>query len=486
MEGWSLAHYTRPYLVAGVRLEGGTVVLHTLAGPCTVQAPPEVSPHELAVTLEQLTNPSAPLWRDLREDGGSRWSPLVRALDESALLEDDTDAGADGRADGGVAADISRVASELRAECRRVGPPGIELMRRASDLLHRAASSLDLPAAASEDPAQPGQARNFFFEVLGLQAAYWRLHAPASLAAALEVMREIVPGAAPLADRAPRWTDPGLVPADSEAVRSHLAVVQQCLSGSLCPEAERRTRAPASDARPRSGLNLALLAERSIPSVLEQLGPSAFLARLADPLAAESLVRGYLIEDYYLTRRYIEAISPLLSTRLPDELQERLRRYYAEEIGHEAFTLRTAECCGIAPALLRQARGLPLRVAFIEILSVLAEREPISLFACLLVTEGFPAAQQPVTDRVAAVPRFRACFAAVGREHDEVNEQQHHRSLPRLLLRACGPIGPATQRRALERLAFMAELNHRSWESLVQTYAPDAASVAAVVDPDGR
>lgn len=247
---------------------------------------------------------------------------------------------------------------------------------------------------------------------------------------------------------------------DLRDLSSHLWLVGQALLMSTT-EAAARLPAPHIDASALCcGLEFMRQAELLAREVLGDWGPNAYaiaMENIHDRTAP--LVVGAAVEEFHVTRRLVEVIAPLLSRRLAPPLRAMMFRYYAEEVGHEALEGASCRALGVSGAALDQALPLPLNVAFVDVLTLLAGEDPLAAFASLMVVEGLfgetPRASSPLEPDA----------------HDELNAALHHNSIARVAFEQVGAVAPGRQAAILRRLLFMLELSHRAWTGVAAFYA---------------
>jgi hypothetical protein len=208
-------------------------------------------------------------------------------------------------------------------------------------------------------------------------------------------------------------------------------------------------------------------AEAACHTALRTLGTSRYRLALAAGTAPSRVVEGTYVEQYHATRRYVEVITPLLDRRVRDDLRAALFRYYAEEIGHEEYELKTCVELGLDDAAVRGSVPLPMWTAFIEVLSAVADAEPVSLLTCLIATEGMPSSRLPVNE---LFEEHGLLGDVDPTEHEAVNEELDHITLARRMLRLVPRVTPDEQRRALDRLALVVEAGVAAWDALYDYY----------------
>jgi hypothetical protein len=481
VEPWSLDRYRRPRLGVDTigRDNGGRVV--TLTAGNTVyrlECDTVAGADRIAADLLQLRDPGAPLWHVVRSsDVESGWGVLGTFLDARSLISE-----ADGVEIASTVTAQSVVDRTMRAALATlegVGPKTRARIRaNAAGFLESAGyrPSDGSFAGAAADLAAASRHDNFFLGLLGLEFSYMRRCAPVAMWASTLLLCEIAghPGGGSDAWRERVALELGWLYEERD-FDAHLTLVAYCIVQSA---GEVTTRFPAPELptlASAAGLEFMRRAELLTREALAQWGSNRYVAATAALRDIESpLVAGCFIEEYHVTRRFVEIITPMLRKRLSDPLRVLMFRYYSEEIGHEEFERATCESLGVAGRNLDRAIPLPLHFAFVDALTEAAEQDPICFFAVIMVTEGMLGDPSVLSDRLAEAGRRHRKFRKVSQRHDQLNQDLHHASIARLAFEHVGPIGPDRQQRALRWLLFLLELNHRAWDGVADFYGPQS------------
>jgi hypothetical protein len=258
---------------------------------------------------------------------------------------------------------------------------------------------------------------------------------------------------------------------DLRDLEAHLWLMGRCLRWSAGAGA-LRLPTPSMPRLPLcSGLEFMRQIEIATRTALGQWGANPYVAAL-DVLNGRNspLVAGPFIEQYHVTRRFVEIIAPLLSKRLAPPLRAMMFRYYSEEFGHEALEGTTCEALGVSQAALDNAVPLPLHFAFVDTLTVVAGSDPISSFASIMVIEGVFGEPPRMSLRLAAIARENPKFRELAGDHEELNDSLNHNSISRDAFEHVATVAPATQARVMSRILFLLELNHRAWGGIAEFY----------------
>lgn len=465
MEPWSLARYQRPFLdvdAVEVSLTTNMVTLRAREISRAVQCDSAVVAAELAAGLNSLRDPADPLWASIRiGEDAQGWGELLQHVDDWTLIRD---CGAPHIAGLDEVREIRDSVAEAVADIRRrVGPERqVELKRIAAHVL----DSLD-----ACDVIEAWSHPNFYVGVLGLMARAARDRAPETHLALREALTALV------ADRPPDMcVDPNISRGlyGTEDLRIRLTAAVNFLVASLEPDAQRRWIAPPKVKATISGIDFAVTAERALRAGLAQVGSERFIRSLVGQTAHSPVVVGCYVEEYHVTRRFVEMITPLMAKSLSPRLRALVFRYYAEEVGHEAFERATCRSLGVDPILLDRSYPLPLHVAFVDLFTQLAVDDPLGFFAAVSITEGLLGDTSPLPQLLSKIADEQTEFRSVYRNHDELNNTLNHAAICRIALQEVTAVPPAAQYKSLSSLTFLLELNARAWEGVTAYYGPQS------------
>lgn len=460
MEAWNIAQYRRPVLDVDrieATLTGCSVFRGTQRFDMDIDGSgPDA--HQAVAVVESLTEPGAQAWSEIRQRPDD-WA-FVAQLDAYGLIKESADdIGRNAREEAAaLESQVSRAAQWVRDAV-----PARQLSR-----IRVMAGSLLRVAAAVERGRLVGEGvelqRGFFPALLARQMRCWCETSPPSFRAAVAILRSL---ASP-DRRSPKTRHAGAVDDTSlyepAMIAAHVSSFAVCLALAATPVS--RTSPPPPRVRGwASGINVMLAAERYVAECLEAFGDTSLGRRLGTGAVSARFAQALYVEQYHLSGRFVQILAPVLSLEVRKTLRERLLRYHAEEVGHDALEREAALSVGVTPDALSQAVPLPLFSAYLDVLTDLARHNTVGLLASIVVAEGFPGAGNPVN---AALER--AGLAAEWdriREHERLNDQLHHSAVPRLMMSALPAIAPATQLAAFHDLAFVVEINCRAWNMLV-------------------
>jgi Iron-containing redox enzyme len=478
MDAWLLNRYSRPRLqvdAVGRENDGRTVTVTAGKEVYRLACDSESGAKRVAANLIKLRDPEAAMWRVVRDSGPeSGWGIIGSFLDARSLIAETAD-GTENLQVVKARGVADRVAAVALSALEGMEPAGLSRVRaNAAAVLDRIGYQLsdggrwrsgpDLCATASE--------QNFFLGLLGLEFTYMRRCAPVALVGSTLLLTEI---AGRNAEQTEVWAERIAADIDwnyeERDFDAHLTLVTHCIVRSVDRTAKRFLGPPLPPLTANSGLEFMRQAELLTRAALADWGPNRYVSAVAGLSNIESpLVTGCYIEEYHVTRRFVEIITPMLRKRLSNPLRALMFRYYSEELGHEEFERATCEALGVKSASLDRAVPLPLHWAFLDALTEAAEQDPVAFFAIVMVTEGMLGDLSILSERFAEVGRRRRQFSRVSQRHDQLNQDLHHASIARLAFEKIATVSPDRQRRALNWLLFMLELNHRAWDAVSDFY----------------
>lgn len=480
MDLWTFQRYQHPRLfVDAVDHEKGRAIVSLRSGPQIYRLAfdDDDAAAQTAEDLKTLRDSSAPLWRALHDSPcDSSWHDLANFLDTRSLIGEARDGAANQLAgqterilaciDGTRAA----VLEGLSAERRAIVASHANVLRQR---LSRPAP-LGLSFAPRENPFDAATQPNFFLALLSVELEYFRRLSPLTLAATDLLLGSMVDEAAGADTTGTSQTlsdTAGLY--DERDLASHLWLVGTCLVSSSGDGAARLPTAPIPDLRLTSGMEFMRQTEMLSRATLIGWGENPYVAAINKLGGAFTpLVAGPFIEQYHVTRRFVEIIAPLLSMRLAAPLRSMMFRYYSEEYGHEALESTTCEALGVAEETLGKVLPLALHFAFVDTLTLLADVDPITSFAAVMVIEGIFGEPPKMSLRLVAAAGNNADFRKVASDHDGLNETLNHNSISRNLFEQITAVSPARQADTMLRILFLLELNHRAWDDITKFYGP--------------
>jgi len=486
MEAWHIRNYRKPYLrVDRITRRGATVSISRKGSSIEVACQNQQEAAQAAKVLRCLRQPDSSVWLEVlgaASSVDSSWQHLLSQLDDLQFVGDEL-----GKIDIPAFEQQSAIAKTIAVESKIIVDKArtslhrqqlatllSELLAITDALIHGAGRE---SSSNADGRALPLLGGDIFVDILRCQLHHFAQSSPASLyatrllfGAALERLeldamrtdREAVLGMGPVS-----W---GLH--DQQGVVMHLVSVASSCRAAFKPGTKPRVMSVPVPESPCSGSAFALLAEEVVKDTLLKLGASRYLqmARWIKD-SHHPLIRGTYVEQYHVTRRFVEIVTPLLSMRLAPGLRALMFRYFFEEYGHEKFERDACLALGISEEALEASTPLPLTTAFVDILTLLSGKDPLGFMAAVSATEGLHGQDFKISDLLPLPDELRRATS----RHDSLNAELNHASIPRLALTQVDMVTADSQVRALNHLVFILELNHLCWDSLCETHARQEA-----------
>jgi hypothetical protein len=482
MDLWTFQRYKQPRLcVDAIDCDESERIVTVRAGPQSYQLAFDDSSaaSEVAAELATLRDSRAPLWSTLKESqSGTGWYDLVNFLDTRSLISE-----TNGDTDG-----LARQAKTIQDCIDETVVIKIDsLSAKGRSLAAVNASSLRavlkrgcIPRgnnSGEPDPFDPQEQPNFFLALLAVEFEYFRRSCLLTLAAVDKLLARIAGDGDSRIDinRDPEFSEMSGV-FDLRDLQCHLWLIAHCVAHSTSEHANRFKTAPIPDLVLSSGLEFMRQTELLTRNALTMWGPNRYVTALEELTDSGSpLIAGPYIEQYHVTRRFVEIVAPLLSTRLSVPLRNMMFRYFGEEFGHEALESATCEALGVTKRALDTMLPLPLHFAFVDALTTMADLDPVTSFAAVMVIEGVFGEPPKLSLRLQSVGEASPAFRNVSKEHDELNETLNHNSISRDCFEHISAVNEARQAQAIRRVLFLLELNHRAWDDIANFYGGQQA-----------
>jgi hypothetical protein len=479
LERWSVHRYQLPQLdIEAIRPLEDALEVSSRHGVFRLSYDDcEELDHALVPMLDALRDPRAALWQAVREEvgAGAALIPMLCVLDDLGLIRE-CGAGDPARTQAAIVGAVRAWSAELGRDLAGGADSAIVVVEQVADrFAERFDDAVRRGALVEED--------NFFVLTLVLQAQYLRTDAPAVLALLVVGLRAAVRRAR-LGDNSTWWFGIGDMPVHAEdewscglvdlpVVRRYLGAVGRLVRAAVGPGAGRRVRAERAPVEALSGINFMLDLETEIPRLVAELGPSPAQAAVADRSLARRVIRTAFLQEYLVTCRFAECLAPLLSRRFADSLHDAVHRYFEEETGHDAFEREYCLRLGFSEQEVDEAEPLPLHLAFVDILIMLARESPIAVFCASPLIEGVMSTRHALALLAMQVaPDEPMLIDAIG-DRAYIEGDPDHRRLGRDWMNRVPLVTPRLQQEIAELIAYLGELNWRRWEKLLRVCARD-------------
>jgi hypothetical protein len=329
-------------------------------------------------------------------------------------------------------------------------------------------SATSLPAILAMD--------DFYVQAALIQALYERRSAPASLVASYLLLLDLAErlglpspaGGHALARRLQGELAGGIY--RLRDTRVHLDCLAIFLARGKHREAARFCRAAFRPEGRKSGIDFMFDVERVVAEVSSKIGTPRYLAAVSASDAPRVLAQGCYLQEYHVTYRFVEILTPMMAKRLATPLRKRMFKYYAEEVGHEAFEYASCRNLGLDHEQIVGSEPLPLHAAYVDTFTYLAETSPVGYFVSLFITEGLLGVTPPLDPALRRLTGEAERFDESAGRHATLNEEYNHTSLSRLFMADVASISEAAQEAAMRFMLFLLELNYRAWDDLLDHY----------------
>ena len=492
MEKWTFKNYREPYLAAAnIRLDGESGDLLIQAEGSSAEYVIEHdggSGEAILADLKDLQTPGHARWKELDDvSNDAAWFGLLEQMDYLGLVRD-----ADWRSP--ATSEVERLEALAKETCAKLLGMVSDASQQGQladnvvyvrDFVARLVQSLaaevlpDQPEAGMVPTSRAAlHGDGFYLQTLLLQALYWRRSAPLSLTVALRALdlaaAELGRPTSPQQEACAALLEElsGSV-FSTRDVRAQVQCVSNFVGRSVGADARRRCHNAYTPTGRLSGLAFMAEVERHTDLAMEDIGTPRFIDAIEQPSAPIELAQGCYLEEYHVTCRFVEMMTPMMAKRLRAPLRTRMTRYYAEEVGHEAFEMETCKSLGLEEAEITAREPLPLHVAYVDVFTLVSEVDPIGCFASLFITEGVLGKTSPVDGPMKRITGSGEAFEEVAGAHSALNEEYNHTSLSRLFMADVPSVGPAAQAMAMEHMLLMLELNCRCWDDVLEHYGPN-------------
>ena len=478
MDLWTFRRFQEPFLaVDSVDYEPGTHHIYLKTGQhsyCLYVDQPDTA-SSIAAQLASLRDKTSPLWQEINSaDEASPWVSLCTFFDTHSLVSEGLH-----NAELETALLAKRIwdcaLSTTNATFKDLSQDQLNtITHNAKLVLHEldTNSETQRSIAPSGDLFDINQYPNFYLALIKFEIDYLRRASPLTLTAFKWILDYIIErdqGKNYIPDFTAMQEAAGLY--DESDLASHLWLLANCLLRSIDDSARRLITAKVDELKITNGLDFMRQVEVITRDTIDLWGENKYISsinRQGGP--SHPLTAGPFIEQYHVTRRFLEIIAPQLHTRFSPRIRHMFFQYYSEESGHESLESTTCESLGVSLETLSRIKPLPLHYAFVDMLTWLALNDPISSFASIMAIEGVYGEPPKMSMRLASAVKDKTSFNEIIKEHDDLNENLNHNSISRDLFEQVKSININQQYQTIRRILFLIELNHRAWSDIEKFY----------------
>lgn len=318
-------------------------------------------------------------------------------------------------------------------------------------------------------PYAPGGAAptNVPLTLLALQLRYWRGGAQLAEAAVRWLLADVSGGS-----DASLWQDRVALLSGGEhdsgyavdAVHSACALLMLASRDDAALWASVATR---PEPERMSGISHVLRTEEAVRDAVASMSERTYQSVLEQGDHPRSFTEATFVEQYYVTSRFVDAITPAMAARLRPALRERIFRYFAEEVGHEVMERATCVALGVPDERIENYLPMPYFLGFIEAFVVVAGIDPLTFLTSVMVTEGLPGDPFGINDLLGDPSSYGPEFESVFRHHEGINDSVSHALLARALLSEVPSVSRERHRAAVDATVFLTEVAERAWQLLM-------------------
>lgn len=492
MEKWTYKKYRNPYLdIDNIQTIGNKLFVKSTIDNFDIELLDEkIDSDEVKSILDNLRDPSHPSWNKIKEEENEIISNLLTTLDEQSLIINHDN----------ISLFMENQIREIEAKIDKM----VSLLEKKITSKHSLmnvhlpilinASAYQLKLLCDEIGidlsfqylAQNEQRcdDNFFIATILHQIKYLKKSHPLALLTWLVSLCKLnklsLTRISGLEDFITLyWKEVALNWLSSTFNVDEITIYQACLASNLINSTTENARPifkidnlEEHFSIPMSGINFMIKIERLTSSILEKRDEFLFFKKISSNFDENNpLIRGIFIEQYHVTRRFVEIITPLLNKRFNNSLRKRAFNYYKEEYGHEKFELKTCNSLGISENDLMNACPLPLMQAYVDIFTNIADFDQIGFFISIMITEGIIGTSSPILHLLDNIMINNIAYQRVARKHDSLNIDLNHAYLSRLFMVDIKAVTPQSQQIAIKNFLYLLELNHRSLDQMTSYYS---------------
>ena len=216
-----------------------------------------------------------------------------------------------------------------------------------------------------------------------------------------------------------------------------------------------------------SGNNLMLDVEQYIIYCLNAVGENKIINDFKESSDISlSIAQNWYLNQYFMTKKYIETITPALSLSINNEIKKYLYQYYNEEIGHEKYEYKNCLSLGLSEEIISNSIPIPFYTLFMDILSYISSTNFIGYITAICLTEGLNDNNQSVSNMFFNTPSIGNLLRTVGNDHDELNEEYNHRNIPRFLSSFIDVVSSNEKKQVFNYIRILLEISYRANDAL--------------------
>lgn len=493
MEKWHINKYEKPYLdITSVQLiDNKKLYINSDINDFDIEINDDKTDlNKISHALESLKKPSSPYWDNLKQSKNEDTIyNLINHLDQLALIKDFNNN------EHILADELHEIEELINKSCSVVSNSMekdkifllqeniLNLLDFSSSLLIGMSIDLGLYNQDYINYKKLDETDNFFINTLFIQMKYLKDAMPLSLLVWFETLvriseknkMELLSENINIIRK--NWKNLVLHFIGGIFNNQDLLTYQNCLVSNLFDSIKSDSKSKCqpyynnlTHLESLSGINFMVEIERLAEKILASLPESTLLKNINANSLDKKLIMGLFIEEFHITYRFVEIITPMLSKRLNEHLRSKMFRYFKEEVGHEKLEQKICLSIGLTKKDLYNSCPLPLTQALVDAFTFIANSDPTAFVLSIMLAEGRMGEISPLHDMLDEAMKDNEDYQKVASAHIDINKNMNHTSLSRIFMSTLPLITPAVQKRAIKYFLYLLELNYRLSEQMVEYY----------------
>ncbi|GAB1786775.1 iron-containing redox enzyme family protein [Priestia aryabhattai] len=217
-----------------------------------------------------------------------------------------------------------------------------------------------------------------------------------------------------------------------------------------------------------SGKNLILKIEEYVQRWTNQKGVDPFNKLVKNNEATKSLLVGFALEYFYVTKRAFTTLMPSTMFQLSPQIKQELREFAMEEFNHDRIMVKALESVGISKEDAYNHIPLPSTAALINLLNFWSHHDPLSYMASLFIFEEASDGNEYLESlKMYDLPEN---YIKPMYDHSDVNEDGDHGAISRNLLKHVEYVSLDDQKRVIKNMKLLINTVYAFYDDLVDKY----------------
>ncbi|HGA1024568.1 TPA: iron-containing redox enzyme family protein [Bacillus cereus] len=195
---------------------------------------------------------------------------------------------------------------------------------------------------------------------------------------------------------------------------------------------------------------------------------------ILDNKASKNLLVGFAFEYYHVTRRCHEALTPAI-VKSHGKTREKVFEFFIEEYRHDQLLLKSLTSLGFSQQEIENSMPLPYTNSIMNMLAKWAHSDLLSFMAGIFIFEGTDYDSLAYKNALSAYDGLPENFARYQNTHGDINIEGDHGHVTRDFFKDIEYISEEDQKRVLNNVRWLNELNLRMHQNTIDYYNnPDA------------